>query len=121
MLEPSIPAAPELITGAKSLTVNTWSGTGAVALNGAGAGDTYIINFQSSGSFTVNVADTGATGTDAMIAHGTATADTIFVTGTAVTLGSQTVNYSGLENLTVNTAANNETVVVTSASTARKR
>lgn len=105
-------------SGANTITVNSWAGTGTVTLDGMGSSDTYVINFQSSGSFTLDVADTGATGTDTMIANGTVTANTIFVSGTAVTLGSQTANYSGLENLTVNTAANNETVVVTSTSTA---
>ena len=76
-----------------------------------------MINFQSSGSFTVNVTDSGASGTDTMIANGTTGGATILVTGAAVTLGSQTANYSGIEDLTVNTLSNGETVEVAGVTT----
>lgn len=102
--------------GANTITVNSWTGSGAVTLDGMAGSDTYIINFQTAGSFTVHVADSGASGTDMMIANGVNNGTTLYVTNAAVTLGTQTATYSGIENLTVNTASTNETVEVSSTS-----
>ncbi|MGO9478591.1 MAG: hypothetical protein ACLQAH_13200 [Limisphaerales bacterium] len=103
-------------SGNNTFTVNSWSGSGAVNLNGMGGSDTYLINFQGSGSFTANVNDSGATGTDALTINGTTGNDTINLSGSAVSLGSQTVNYSGIENLAVYTKTGNDTVNVTGTS-----
>ena len=105
-------------SGANTFTVNSWSGTGTVTLDGKAGSDIYNINFQSSGSFTVSVADTGASGTDSMVVNGTVTGETLYVTNSSVTLGTQVANYSGIEGLTVYTAANSETVDVSSISVA---
>jgi len=102
--------------GANNFTVNSWSGSGAITLNGMGGSDNYIINFQSSGGFTANVSDSGAGGTDALVVNGTTGNDILNLTGSAVSLGSQTVNYSGIENLTVYTKTGNDRVNVTGTS-----
>ena len=103
-------------SGNNTFTVNSWSGTAAIKLDGKGGSDAYIINFQSSGSFTANVNDSGATGTDALTINGTTGSDTINLNGSAVSLGSQTVNYTGIENLAVYTKTGNDTVNVTGTS-----
>jgi len=102
--------------GNNTFTVNSWSGTGAVTLDGKAGDDAYIINFKSSGSFTANVHDTGASGMDVMTVNGTTGADTLNLSTSAVVLGAQTVNYSGLENLVVYTKAGNDTVNITGTS-----
>ena len=104
--------------GATTFTINSWSGTGALTLDGKEGDDTYNINFQTSGSFTFNVTDTGSVGTDSLIINGTTGNDTIGIGGTAVSLSTQTVNYSGVENLTVNTKDGNDTVNVKGTSAA---
>ena len=106
-------------SSANTFTINSWSGTGLVTLDGKGGSDTYIVNFQSSGSFAASVADSGSAGDiDSVIINGTTSGKTINVTGSAVSLDSQTVDYSGIENLTVYTKANGETVDVTGTSAA---
>ena len=104
--------------GATTFTINSWSGTGALTLDGKEGDDTYNINFLTSGSFAFNVTDTGSAGTDSLIINGTTGNDTIGISGTAVSLGTQVVNYSGVENLTVNTKDGNDTVNVKGTSAA---
>ncbi len=103
-------------SGNNTLTVNSWTGTGAVTLDGKGGSDTYVINFQSSGSFTADVNDSGTSGTDTLVVNGTAGNNTINLNSSAVSLGSQTVNYSSVEILTVYTKGGNDTVNVTATS-----
>ena len=103
-------------SAANVFTVNSWSGTGVLTLDGKGGDDIYNINFQSSGSFTATVSDSGSAGNDSVIINGTTGNDTIKITGSAVTLGTQTVNYSGVENLTVYTKTGNDTVDLAGAS-----
>jgi hypothetical protein len=105
-------------SGNNTFTVSSWSGSGAITLDGKGGSDTYIINFQSSGSFTATVSDSGATGTDALTLYGTTGNDTINVSGSVVSLASQTVNYSGMENLAVYTRSGNDIVNLTGTSAA---
>jgi hypothetical protein len=102
--------------GNNAFTVNSWSGTGAVDLNGAGGSNTYTINFQSGGSLTANVSDTGMSGT--MIVNGPVGNGTINVNGGSVSFGSQLVNYSGIEDLTVYTNTGNDTVNITGTTAA---
>jgi hypothetical protein len=103
---------------ANIFTINSWSGSGTVTLDGKGGDDTYNVNFQNSGSFTADIFDSGSGGNDSVILNGTTGSDTINVSGTAVSLGLQTVDYSGIENLTVYTKAGNDTVDVTGTSAA---
>ena len=101
---------------ANTLTVDSWSGAGAVTLDGQGGSDTYRVNFSSSGSLNVQVNDTGTSGTDSLIVNGTSGTDTFAISGASVSLGSQTVTYAGVENLTVNCFSGSDVVNVTGAS-----
>jgi hypothetical protein len=92
-----------------TFTVNSWSGSGAVTLDGKDSGDTYKLNFVGSGSYTAVVADTGANGVDSLIANGTGNNDTIVVTGSSVSRGSELMNYSGVEAITLNGFAGADT------------
>ena len=103
--------------GHNRFSVNSWSGSGAVTLDGQGGNDTYIINFQAGGSFTTNVADSGSGG-NTLTVNGTTGGGTLDVSGGSVSLGSQTVNYSGVENLTLYTKTNSDTVDITGISAA---
>lgn len=94
-----------------TITVNSWSGTGAVSLNGIN--DTYIVNLPGSGTFTSHVTDTGTTG--ALTINGTnANNNSYTVTSLQVTLASQTVTYSGLHSLTVNPGNGTDTITINS-------
>jgi hypothetical protein len=101
---------------ANTITVNSWSGSGAVTLDGAGGGDTYRINFAGSGSFTAQVNDTGTDGTDALIVNGTGGNDILNLSAGSVSRGLQTVSYIGAENLTVNNFDGADTVNVLGSS-----
>ncbi len=103
---------------ANTFTINSWSGTSPLLLDGMGGDDTYKINFVGSGNYTVNVNDSGATGTDSLIVNGTNNADTLTVTSNSITRASESVNYTGVENITLNTFGGNDTVNVTSPSAA---
>ena len=102
--------------GDNTFTVTGWSGTGAVTLDGKEGSDTYIIYFLSTGSFTADVTDSGATGTDTLTVNGTTGDATININGSAVSSGAQTVSYSGIENLLLNTKNGNDIINVTSPS-----
>jgi hypothetical protein len=105
-------------SSANTFTINSWSGSAPLLLDGKDAGDTYKINFVGSGTYTVNVSDSGASGTDSLIVNGTNSADTLNVSSNAITRASETVNYSGVENITLNTFGGNDTVNITSPSAA---
>ncbi len=104
-------------SGANTLTINSWTG-GAVTLDGKGGADTYNVNFQSSGSFSASVNDSGASSGDVLNINGTSSGATVNLSGSAVSLGTQTVSYANIENLVVNTQSNNEIVAITGTSAA---
>jgi hypothetical protein len=97
----TVVVTPGLNTGANSGTVQS---SGAVP----------DIVFANRGTFTANL---GA-GHDALVVNGTAAANTVAVSGAAVAItGRRTVNYSGLEALTVNGRAGSDTFNVTPSPT----
>jgi hypothetical protein len=93
----TVVVTPGLSTGANSGTVQS---SGAVPQ----------IAFTNSGTFTANL---GA-GDDALVVNGSSSADTVAVSGTAVAIATRrTVNYTGVEDLTVNGHAGSDTFNVT--------
>jgi hypothetical protein len=100
-----------VLTGAGStntFTVSNW--TGMATLDAVDAADLYVVNFSGAGSGSVQISDSGAGGSfDAARVNGTGGGNTLIITNSQVGLGSETVNYSGIESLTVNGAAGNDT------------
>jgi hypothetical protein len=96
--------------GANIFTINSWSGTTPLSIDGKGGSDTFKVNFVGSGNYTVNVNDTGATGTDSLIVNGTLGDDTLNIASSSIIRGSETVNYAGVESITVNTFTGKDTV-----------
>ena len=93
----TVVVTPGLTTGANSGTVQS---SGAVPQ----------IAFVNSGDFTANLGD----GDDALVVNGSSLADTITVDGAKVAITTRrTVNYTGLEALTVNGNAGSDTFNVT--------
>ena len=103
---------------ANTFTINSWSGTSPLLIDGKGGDDTYKINFVGSGTYTVNVNDSGASGTDSLIVNGTNNADILTVTSNSITRAFESVNYTGVENITLNTFSGSDTVNITSPSAA---
>jgi hypothetical protein len=102
-------------SSANTFTVNSWAG-GTLTLDGHGGNDIYNINFQSSGSFAAVVDGAGLAAGDNLNINGTSAGDTIDITSSVVTLGSQTVTYSSVQYMTINTAATGETIDIDSIS-----
>lgn len=93
----TVVVTPGLSTGANSGTVQS---SGAVPQ----------ISFANSGFFTANLAG----GSDALVVNGSSLADITAVSGAAVAItGRRTVNYTGVEALTVNGQAGSDTFNVT--------
>ncbi len=97
---------------ANTFTVSNWGGS--AELYGQGASDSYIVNFVGSGSGSVLIFDSGASGTDTGEVNGTGGDNTLVITSTLVSLGSEDVTFSGLESLTVNGLAGDDIVNVRS-------
>ena len=95
-----------------TLTLTSWSGTGAVALKGVN--DIYVVDFQPTGSLAVNVTDTGTTGF--LTINATNANNTYNITSTQVALVSpaETVGYTGLQTLVLNARNGNDTVSIAS-------
>ena len=104
--------------GSNTLTVGDWSGS--AMLDGDGADDAYIVNLTGSNQGTTTINDTGGTGGDTATVNGTSGADVFSLDIGQVTLGTatETVIYSGVEALAVNTGAGPDTVTVNSNSVA---
>jgi len=97
----TVVVTPGLTTGANSGTVQS---SGAVPQ----------IAFVNSGTLTANLAG----GSDALVMNGSSLADTVAVSGAAVAItGRRTVNYTGVEALTVNGNAGSDTFDVTPSAT----
>ncbi len=101
-------------TGNDSFTVNA-TAAAALILDGQADSDTFTVNFGSLAG-TVSIADTGGSGTDSLFVNGTAGSDTLVVAATAVTRGAETVNYSGVETLTVNAGDAGDSITVNGTS-----
>jgi len=100
---------------ANTFTVSDW--TALSQLDGAGGGDDYRINLNPFPAGLYDIADTGTAGTDDLTVNGTDFGDVLTVRKDAVFDQSQSVNYSGIERLLVNSGAGPDTVTVQSTST----
>ena len=91
----------------------SWAPTSGVFVDGQGGADTYTIDFGNLlGTVTVN--DSGATGSDAIIANGTNQNDTIHKTPGQIKLTVpqiETILHSGMESETVHGGLGNDTIV----------
>src|SRR5262249_12182229 len=103
--------------GDDTLTVSSTAAIG-VTLDGQGGSDTYTVSFGAlAGS--VIVGDSGSDGDDQLTTDGTAAAQTLTVTATAVVWNVvEAVGYAGVEGLTVNGGAGGDTLQVLSTSAA---
>ena len=93
--------------------------TGVLNLDGNGGGDAYTINLLGGNTETeITIADTGTglSGTDTVVVNGTAGAEQIRLTSNVFQQGSntETLNYSGLESFTINTAGDADQVTIVS-------
>ncbi len=96
---------------ANTFTVSQWSGV--ANLDGAGAGDTFTVDLNGSGSGTTNIADSGTTGTDSVIVNSSASNNAFTLDGTQVALGQEQVNdTAAIESLTVNGQSGADTFTV---------
>jgi Ca2+-binding RTX toxin-like protein len=92
----------------------------SVTLDGQEGSDDYTVNFGTLGG-PVTVADTGPAppgDTDSLLVNGTPAADTIVVTATAVTRDAtpdETVNYAGIEEVTVTGGTGDDDITITSS------
>jgi hypothetical protein len=98
--------------GSDTFTVTTTPG-GATTLDGQANGDNYNIT-QSALGGTLSISDTGATGTDHLTATSLAAAgELIGITNSQITRsGSQTISYTGIENLNVSGTAASDTFTI---------
>jgi RTX calcium-binding nonapeptide repeat (4 copies) len=99
-------------TGGDTFTVTT-TPTGSTMLDGQGSDDTYNITQSAlGGPLTIN--DTGGTGGDQLTSSSSTVGEVIGITSSQITRSSsQTITYSGIENLTVNGTAGSDTFNVT--------
>jgi hypothetical protein len=109
----------DLTGGASSNTFTVSNWTGVANLDAVGGGDSYIVNFTGAGSGSVDIDDSGASGTDTADVNGTAADNGLAVTSTGVSMSGETVTYDGVESLAVNGHAGDDTINVrsTTAST----
>ncbi|MDE3068412.1 MAG: hypothetical protein KGJ60_12810, partial [Verrucomicrobiota bacterium] len=97
------------------LNVTNSADYGTVNLLGNAAGENFTMNFQGSGTYAVNV--TGAGSGNTLTINGTNSNNIYNVNGSPVTLGNETVNYSGVQNLVLNTFNGTDTVNIGNTST----
>ncbi len=115
---------PVVFSGVSSLAVNGSSGadtfqvnstaSGAITLDGQGSGDIYSV-VQSALGGAININDTGASGTDQITSTSQAAGgESIGITNSQITRGgSQTISYTGIENLSVSGTVGSDTFTVT--------
>lgn len=85
--------------GSNRLGVNGW--LGRVTLNGGEGADVYEVTFTDFGSESVDIADSGAAGSDALTVNGTTGSDNIQVAVGQVSRDTQIVTYAQIESLVV--------------------
>jgi Ca2+-binding RTX toxin-like protein len=99
------------LTAAESLTANLLGNADSfivnstsipTLLNGGDGADTYLINLGNLAA-AVSVADSGASGSDALNINGIAGANNIVLDHSTLTRGTELVNYTGLESLEIDT------------------
>jgi Ca2+-binding RTX toxin-like protein len=102
--------------GDDDLTING-IGAGGLTADGEDGSDDYIVQ---SGALlgALQVSDTGAAGSDGLAVHGTPGGDMITVSASAVLVGTDTVNYSGVDSLTIAAGAADDTIDVTGTAVA---
>ncbi|MBU6410837.1 MAG: autotransporter adhesin family protein, partial [Verrucomicrobia bacterium] len=92
------------------LTANNSNFYSMVNMTGQAAGDSFTVNYQGSGSYAVNVNGSGSGNT--LTINGTGADNIYTINGSPVSLGSETVAYSGVQNLVLNTYNGNDTVKI---------
>jgi RTX calcium-binding nonapeptide repeat (4 copies)/Metallo-peptidase family M12B Reprolysin-like len=100
-------------SGANSFVVSNWSGQ--ATLRGGGGDDSYTVDFTGLGSGQVLVDDSSGAA-DTLKVTGTAGADTLIVDATSVSRASETVTYSGIDDLTVLGGAGEDDFIVNASS-----
>jgi hypothetical protein len=101
-------------TADDTVVVTPGQSTGANSGTVQSSGAVPQIVFANSGTFTANLDD----GDDALVVNGSSDADTVAVSGAAVAIsGRRTVNYTGVQALTVNGNAGSDTFNVTPSPT----
>jgi hypothetical protein len=88
--------------GNDNFTVNATGPGGPITLDGQADTDTYNIQLGSLAA-TVTVADSGASGSDALNIDGLAGANNIVLDYAKIMSGTELVNYTGIESLQINT------------------
>ncbi len=108
--------------GTIKVTVNNLSPSdnlaGPVTIDGLDGSDTYTVNFGSTlPTGTINIADAGTTGSDTLTVNGTSQADTLTKAAgfikwkpTGVSSYRQEVDFDGMEGVTLNAGAGNDTI-----------
>src|SRR5262249_21143012 len=98
--------------GNSTFTVSQWNGT--ALLDGAGGSDRYVISLNGTGSgpTTVQSSGPGRGDQDTVIVNGTAGNDALVAGPRTLTLGGETVNYTGVEKLTVNGGGGDDALTV---------
>ena len=98
----------------------TGNSAGTLRLDGRGGADTYTVQLNGGNTnATITIADSGGTAGDSAIVNGTSGAEVIRLYSNMLQQGSntETINYSGLENITVNTLGDSDRVTVFSTHT----
>ncbi|HYH68769.1 MAG TPA: Calx-beta domain-containing protein [Urbifossiella sp.] len=110
----------ELTGGASANTFRVQGYSGIATLDGDDAGDSFDVTFRGTGAGSVEIVDTGTTGTDTASVTGTTGADALVINPTGVTRGSESVTYTAaLEELAVSGLAGADSFSITpSVSTA---
>lgn len=94
-------------------------GPDGLIIDGQEDSDSYIVNFGNLAGL-VTIADTGLLGDDDLIVNGTPDDDIIDETATQVLLGNpviETVNYTGMEDLTVDGGGGNDDITINGSHT----
>jgi hypothetical protein len=98
-------------SGGATFNVSGWSGLDT--LNGMGNGDLFNVTFEGSGAATTVINDAGVGGNNRAVVTGSNGNNVYGVSASVVALGSgETVNYSGLQGLTLNTMNGNDAVYI---------
>ena len=99
-------------TAGDKLSVTNAAFIPAVNLQGPAGGDSFVVNFIGSNSYTVTVSGAGAGNT--LTINGTGANNTYNINGSPVSLGSEVVSYAGVQSLILNTFNGNDTINIVS-------
>jgi hypothetical protein len=105
--------------GNDSVNISTWSGD--LRIDGQEGNDAVTLNLTGDRSAAITVEDTGTSGNDRLTVNGTAAADEVDLTRTRLTLTAaaslETIDYTDMEQLVVNTGEGADDVTVESTQT----